>query len=365
MDSWNLQPIEKAFADAAIDPTRWVDALDTATALTEGFGAILLPVTGAYPIPGVPFSDRLAESAETYFRDGWHQRDERFKGVPLMMSRGAIDDLDLADIDTINRHPYYQEFLAPLGLRWFAGIRIACGEDVWCLSIQRTIKQGPFLAHEKHQLASLSDRLSSSAALARAIGSASADGALDAFEMSGTAVVLINRHGEVYKANQSAERLLNGDVFISARKLVAKDEHASAALDRALSDLIWRRDESALSVPVLLPREGQRPLLAYAAKLSRLTSNVLWDCQCAVVLIDPDKRSRPLETTLQSSFRLTQAEARLASRLASGEALATVADELGITKETSRTQLKNVFTKTGTHRQAELVALLTPLLWIV
>ncbi|WP_292186755.1 hypothetical protein [Mesorhizobium sp.] len=36
-----------------------------------------------------------------------------------------------------------------------------------------------------------------------------------------------------------------------------------------------------------------------------------------------------------------------------------VADELGVTYETAKNQLKAVFAKTETHRQPELVALLT------
>lgn len=362
MDAWNFELIEQAFANAAVDPLQWRDALDITTKQTKSFGAILLPVTGGSPVPSVTYTAQLAEAADVYFRDGWYMRDERYRGVPLMLNRGVVDDLDIMGSAEIKRHPYYQEFLAPLGLRWFCGVRILSERDVWCLSIQRSISQGAFSDDEKLRLAQLSDRLTSSAALARALGIATANGALDAFEMCGTAVVLLDRQGKVFKANQSAERLLVGDVYVSRKQLTARDARATAALDLALHDLIWRRDGSALSAPLPLPRRGQRPLLACPVRLTRLSSNALADCDCAVVLIDPDKRCRPLEATLQASFHLTDAEAKLAVRLASGAALATAAEDLGIAKETSRSQLKSVFLKTGTHRQAELVALLTPLL---
>jgi DNA-binding CsgD family transcriptional regulator len=61
---------------------------------------------------------------------------------------------------------------------------------------------------------------------------------------------------------------------------------------------------------------------------------------------------------LRSAFGLTIAEARLASRLASGDSLDDAANMLCVTKNTARVQLKAVFAKTSTHRQAELVALL-------
>jgi DNA-binding CsgD family transcriptional regulator len=64
---------------------------------------------------------------------------------------------------------------------------------------------------------------------------------------------------------------------------------------------------------------------------------------------------------MTDAFDLTPAEARLAAHLASGATLQAVAERLGISKETARNQLKMVFAKTGTNRQAQLVALLARL----
>ena len=58
---------------------------------------------------------------------------------------------------------------------------------------------------------------------------------------------------------------------------------------------------------------------------------------------------------LRCHFGLTPAEARLALHLVAGETLRSAAVKLSISYETARTQLKNIFSKTGTCRQAELV----------
>jgi DNA-binding CsgD family transcriptional regulator len=58
---------------------------------------------------------------------------------------------------------------------------------------------------------------------------------------------------------------------------------------------------------------------------------------------------------LRCHFGLTPAEARLALQLVAGETLRAAAVKLSITYETARTELKNIFNKTGTCRQAELV----------
>ena len=54
-------------------------------------------------------------------------------------------------------------------------------------------------------------------------------------------------------------------------------------------------------------------------------------------------------------YGLTPAEARLAAALVAGQSLVDFATEAEITANTARWTLKQVFAKTDTHRQAELV----------
>jgi DNA-binding CsgD family transcriptional regulator len=354
MGVWNLEAVEAAFSEAAINPALWARALNVVTAQTESFGAILVPVAGNH-LPNVPISDRMEASFSAYLNGGWHLRDERNNGAAIMKKNGVVDDLEIVNIEEIKKHPYYQDFLAPVGLRWFAGVKVACGDDLWCLSVQRSVEQTPFSSEEKRKLALLSKRLSSAAAISRALGFSTANAALDAFEVSNTAILLIDRFGNVIRANQSAEDLLKGDVRISRGKIAAKDHNAARAVERAIHQLLETRD-AALAAPIPLPREGQLPILVYLIKLSSLSANSLAECKAVAVLIDPDKRWIPTETTLRASFGFTAAEARLAARISSGAALESVAESLGISKETGRNQLKSIFAKTGVHRQAELVA---------
>ena len=360
MPAWNLGPAEQEFAEAGLDPTRWVKALTSVAEATGSYGAVMLPLAGT-ALPNVPWTENCSEVMDAYFRDGWHLQDERMRTVPALTQRGVADDFDGHSIDEIAKHPYYQEFLAPHRLRWYAGVKVACGDDLWAIALQRTIDQGPFSEEEKDELARISRRLSTGAAIARALSASAATGALEAFEMSGTAVVLVNRHGHVFKANPSAERLLVDDIQIIKGQLVARDARATSALNRAIHDLLWR-PTGGLAAPVALPRTSRRPLLAYPARLSDSTANALADCQAMVILIDPDARSSTPEMNLRTLFRLTEAEARLATQLALGESLEKAADQFGIGKETARSQLKSIFAKTGVHRQAELVAVLARLL---
>jgi DNA-binding CsgD family transcriptional regulator len=110
-----------------------------------------------------------------------------------------------------------------------------------------------------------------------------------------------------------------------------------------------------------LRSSGKRPYGFLVAPLS------LRDCDPAraalrpvvcVVIADPDRvRTLPVEG-LQDAFDLTEAEGRLASRLAAGEGLRSAAQSLGITYGTARARLAEIFQKTETRRQGELINLL-------
>jgi DNA-binding CsgD family transcriptional regulator len=194
------------------------------------------------------------------------------------------------------------------------------------------------------------------------LGAASGSNALDAFELGQTAAVLINRHGRVIRPNQSAERILRGDIRICGGRIVATDASATAALDRALHQLLFGHNRAGLASPVKLPRMGQRPLLAYPGRLPAMMLNPIAACQAIVVLIDPDSRKLPQPAILHRAFDLTDAESRLAALLGSGDSLEDACDRLRIAKETGRNHLKSIFAKTGTHRQAELVIMFSSLL---
>jgi DNA-binding CsgD family transcriptional regulator len=83
-----------------------------------------------------------------------------------------------------------------------------------------------------------------------------------------------------------------------------------------------------------------------------------------VILLDPEDCPEPSHALLQQVFGLTRGEARLASQMLCGKSLQDIAEASGVSIGTVRSQAKAVLTKTDTHRQAELVALLTRLAMI-
>jgi DNA-binding CsgD family transcriptional regulator len=74
-----------------------------------------------------------------------------------------------------------------------------------------------------------------------------------------------------------------------------------------------------------------------------------------VIIGDPAATTAPSSQRLQDAFGLTDAEARLVVLLLSGDDLRDAAAQLEITYGTARARLADIFQKTGTRPQAELL----------
>jgi DNA-binding CsgD family transcriptional regulator len=78
--------------------------------------------------------------------------------------------------------------------------------------------------------------------------------------------------------------------------------------------------------------------------------------QSVLVLIsDPGIRAPIPERVIAESFRLTLAEARLLAALAAGKTLTEYAEAAGVTMNTARSHLRQIFFKTGYNRQADII----------
>jgi hypothetical protein len=121
----SLSSIADGFVAAALDPSRWDSAMDGAARATGSFGAILAPFRGRSPI--YPMSDGLQPVTEAYVRNGWIHRDVRYKPLQAYQRRGVVTEYDFTTDEEIACDPYYQNFLSPHKLRWFAGVVVGKG----------------------------------------------------------------------------------------------------------------------------------------------------------------------------------------------------------------------------------------------
>jgi DNA-binding CsgD family transcriptional regulator len=111
---------------------------------------------------------------------------------------------------------------------------------------------------------------------------------------------------------------------------------------------------------IAIARTGAPPLLAQAIPIDRLSMK-FGGFVGLLALVDPQWCREPTPSALQQVFKLTPAEARLAAGLAKGLDLQQISELHGVSVGTLRVQLKSIFAKTQTKRQAQLAVLLARL----
>lgn len=357
--SWDLPAIHAAITQAALDSSCWTPAMDKIAAAAGAVGAALIPIKTSDRPLGLTVTADVAELMDRYIKEGWYEHDERSRGIPKLLCTGIMVDQDHTSPEEMRRSPFYNDLLGRCGFRWFAGVALDAGEDNWCLAIQRSPKQGPFSPAEQRRLVALRAPLTSAATVARELGFVRALAISDAFDMMETAALLINQNGRVVRTNKVADSKLGDHLRIVDGHLITDDRNAASALKRLIERAMVNAGAGAtIMPPVAIARPGRRPMAVYAVPMSGgVVRDVLAVVRAIVVIRDLQECSMPPEAHLRNLFGLTSAEAKLATRVASGEHLDHVADEIGIAYQTARNQMQAIFAKTDTHRQAEIVAL--------
>lgn len=174
-------------------------------------------------------------------------------------------------------------------------------------------------------------------------------------------IVLLDKEGLVVFANRAARQIaarsddLRIDRSIRACHAPQRTQF-EAWLREALHQAMYG-DESLSSHR--LPRSnGKRDLMLLASALPGQNAAVPAPPALAIFVTDPENRPAISETALAALFGLTPTETQVTLALTQGIRTADIAARLGIAPTTLAFHMRNIFQKTGTSRQAELVALL-------
>lgn len=194
-------------------------------------------------------------------------------------------------------------------------------------------------------------------------------GFLDVLTQLSIGVILVDEVLRPVFVNSCAEAIAaHRDGLLLSRQAVAASLHADNEKLRGvmIGALAWhsRRRKADLvawtiDAPVRchLSRRFPRPPLAVCV-VPLFPTDFAGDARALLFVMEPDRPPAIGSTVLAEMFQLTRREAALATLLTRGIGLSEAAARLQIGVGTARGYLKQVLAKTGTHRQAELVALL-------
>lgn len=228
------------------------------------------------------------------------------------------------------------------------------------VGFQRQAGEAAFNASDVEFLARLSPHLELACRLSSEFSRLRLQAAVarQALDRLATPIWVLDIDGTVLFTNHAADQGLPG-MFVRMGKLQADSAQVASRLSTLIAQasgskprtgaLSLDTDDGSRHTVLVAPLPPDSPLAA--------------DWQRPLVLLMAHNPSasdaqQPLEV-LTALYGLSPAECRLAALLLEGYTPAEAADRLMVQVSTVRTQLKSMFWKTGTHRQGELVKLLS------
>lgn len=177
-----------------------------------------------------------------------------------------------------------------------------------------------------------------------------------AFDRFMVGVAIVDEKGAVRLMNKEAERIVgeNDGLSVSGGVLKGAAVKQNAKLHQAIEKAF---EEETLDEIISFPRNsGGRPYLVLVPG-QRFSADERPDA-VVLLVIDTEQRTKVSGDTLVRLYNLTPSETRVALMLIDGKRLDQIAEELEIAQTTVVFHLKNLFRKTETNRQADLVRVL-------
>lgn len=186
-----------------------------------------------------------------------------------------------------------------------------------------------------------------------------------AVEQLSVATIILDETGQVISRNDSADKLFDraSEINLMDGRLRFANAETTLEFDRLMQQLRCREQNSA------------EPLAVSAMQIARPEGSADWGLVArlinsagvidgrsiptvAIFISDPDQASEPPGQVIGRLFGLTPTESNLAMLLTNGLTLDEASTQMGVSRNTTRTHLRAVFSKTGVTRQTGLVRLI-------
>jgi DNA-binding CsgD family transcriptional regulator len=363
-----LQLVECIYA-SVVEPDAWNTFLGR---LSEALGGAAIQL--ALRRPDAP------PSPDTIFNCGL---DEAYRGVFL---KHVIEGLPWSGADSrtfqgrfarasevhgdspAHESPFYREFMAPQGLaaEWPICHMIATheGRPLAGVVIYRREGGRPLGEADLALLDSLVPHLARAYALQSRLANArhQSNALTEVIDRFITGVILLDAEGRSLLMNRSALGILDlrDGIRLERGRVRLDDAREDRGLQAIIADVVGSRDGAHRAGGVLgVSRpSGRRAFPVWVGPLLAPAPGQAADEVRGILFVaDPESAQLGPTDVLQSLYQLTRAEAELVRLIAEGCSLEQVAAKRGVTMNTVRSQLKQVFSKTDTSRQGELVHL--------
>jgi DNA-binding CsgD family transcriptional regulator/PAS domain-containing protein len=349
--------------EGTLDEAAWSRAMLGLADLVRASSALLFAYN---PQTGEVLRDenhRFDPAAVDEYRRHWSYQDSRLLpmlDVPILEPTPE-QGMDIAGWE---RSAFLNEFLRPIDAphalpAWL----FKAPQKAVTLSLQGTAQRGRFergdidlyraiLPHIRRAL-EIRDRLARAQVRPHSL--------VQGFQHANFGVLVLDNRRAILDANTLAERMLQA----APRSLRRNPDGTLWLAEPAAGTLAaWmlggRPPAGAPEGLIHVPRARSKPVSLLLVRLSAETNP--WSSDSAswmLLMFDPLHRLAVGAEVIGHVFGLSPRESQVAALLASGESLKGLARLLSVSHNTVRTQLRAVFSKTGTRTQAELIERIT------
>lgn len=316
------------------------------------FANLIFRRAGADPATGIEVHDASAPPA--WLWDRYRERFASADPIPYFtMQPGrvyAYEELD--GIAAKERDDFRENFLRAADFEHFLIFRVAepGGCNIW-VTVTRPAAAAPFDADDRDLCARLAHMLVPALACYAALLARATETQIyrRAADLLSFGVVTLDADGRIVGIDDAARRWIDGAGGLAVRgdRLLASESRVdlpariAAALASGEGEAIHLGDADGIDLLLV-------PLAARADAGQRAVRLMLY-------LSGRRAPQRDYSAHVAALFGLSDTQARLAMLLANGFTLAEAAAEIGITEQTARTYSKDIYSRTGTARQGELI----------
>lgn len=355
------------FMQAALQPDQWLAALGTLASQTRSGHGQLIGVGGAREIPFNIVTNFGDDLIDHFAASGWGSETHNFRVA------ASNRHVERGFYDPILHEDHYDQVIPQLAssdyLDWCEeiGIPFGCQTNLVIdnfgivgLATLRNRKDGRTTAAQRKIFAQGAKAARRAVRLQEKLEDEQAKllaGAFDAIQVS---AFIIDVRGQLLAHSSGADAMLDvGDVRLVGRSIDAAG--VPFTLRQAVQTLIAEGGLDQVRTRIATPK-NRPPLVIEGFRLPEREWS-LGKLPHAILIANGPRRDRAgVAHYLTAIYRLSPAEADIAVRLFEGKPRQQIAAERGVTGETLRGQIKQIYLKCGVDSEAGLMRLLAPIL---
>ncbi|WP_094891903.1 helix-turn-helix transcriptional regulator [Bradyrhizobium amphicarpaeae] len=345
--------------EAAFVPEFWPDVLHTLAEMTSsaaGTFCVLGDRGRSAKYTATDFVQPVMDDIEA--AGEWQTSDEVRSMFSLLPPSSFIYDADYFPKEILETNHMRIDRVRPLGIGGQIGYFVALpADEVMLFTMERWLHKDRPSAEDLACLDAVRPHLARAGLTAARLRLERAQTTVSTLEALGIPAAVMALTGRVRASNPLFETVSDRLRPAAFGGIALVHASADALFQEAVTNA-RRSDGPVRSIPIPAV-DGRSAIIVHVLPLLRSAYDIFSGSDVLVAVTEAVRDAPGPSTSLLSGlFDLTAAEARLSSSLAAGKTLQQAAELQGIRISTARAYLAQVFHKTGTQQQSQLVALL-------